>query len=329
MNLNTTANYNPIGTIVPRDKMLLQKLFFHKHMVETLERFEWTNLPKELTGDLIERILFFRSKGVLFKGVDEKFRFLPFHLSGSIDLYGRYTHIIPVIFTGQNVNNDKDKSIPYFKTDMPLKVVYSEDDEGEAVILNDSSLEVSQDLLPMAEIINPIIEQQTEILVLINIDLISSAKVFYIVANDEAEKEAIEHEFQGLDDRILNGKRVVVLTAKAGLEELNKNDNRDSNRYFQVYQSFENLRKDIIGRPNSGTFMKNSIQTDDEVAQNVSDGTAVLNNALRQRKEFCDLVNATFGLGISVDVKGAEQSKILGVSSNNSDKNDGTMEDDE
>ncbi len=322
MNLSTTNNYNPIQVAEPRDKVLLQKMFFHKHMVETLERFEWSNLPPGLTGDLIERILFFRGKGCIFKGVDDKIRFLPFALSGKIDLYGRYTHILPVLFTGSN--NDM-----YFKSDEILKVVYDLDDEGNTVILTDSSLEVSQDLTPMAESINPIIEQQTEILVLINIDLISSAKVFYIVANDEAEKQAIEAEFEGLDARILSGKRVVVLTAKAGLEELNKNDNRDSNRYFQVYQSFENLRKDIIGRPNSGTFMKNSIQTDNEVEQNNSDGTAVMNNALRQRKEFCELANNVLGLGMEVAVRGAENSTVVGVSSNNSDRNDGTLEEDE
>ena len=40
MNLSTTNNYNPIQVAEPRDKVLLQKMFFHKHMVETLERFE-------------------------------------------------------------------------------------------------------------------------------------------------------------------------------------------------------------------------------------------------------------------------------------------------
>ena len=61
----------------------------------------------------------------------------------------------------------------------------------------------------MNNLIDPIIQQLVDILVLVNIDLVTSAKVFYIVAKDQNQKEAIEDEFNDLDSRIMNGKRVV------------------------------------------------------------------------------------------------------------------------
>ena len=56
-----------------------------------------------------------------------------------------------------------------------------EQDPYNAIILTDSSLEVSQDFMAPNDIIDPFIEQLTDILVLVNIDLVTSAKVFYIV----------------------------------------------------------------------------------------------------------------------------------------------------
>lgn len=333
LNMYVENNINPTGQSKSRDVKTLETLFKEKHIVETIERFKWSNLPGELPQDLIERILFFRGKGAFFKGIDDKLRFLPFTLDGAIDLYGRYVNIIPVLFTGQN---KKDDDRYYFNTDKSLKVCYDIDDtEGcEAVILNDRTLKMSQDVVPMNTLINPIIEQMVEILVLINIDLISSAKVYTIIAKDEAQKQAIENEFDSIDRKILAGKRAIVVTSMDTLQELKgTNDSKDSNRYFQTYQSFENLRKDIIGQPNSGTFMKNSIQTNDEVSQNAKEGSPVLMNALRQRREAVAIVNKMWGYNISVDINPEflkkEEDKVVGASSNNSDRNDGTLGEDE
>lgn len=325
MNLSTIPNINPIGKATPRDKKLLTHLLYHKNMIETIERFKWKNLPNELPSDLIERIIFFRGKGALFLGTDGKYKFLPFALSGEqgIDVYGRYVAIQPQLFTGTNKDEEN------YNMDMPLRVAYSKDDiECEAVILYNSTLEIAQDNIPLAVSMSPLHEQMVEILVLVNIDLVSSAKVFTLVARDEAQKIAIEAEFEGLDERILDGKRVVVLTSDIALQELAKTDSRDSNRYMQVYQSFDNLRKDILGITNAGTFSKNSIQTDSEVAQN-SNSSSVMENALRMRQEFCEIANAVFSLNISVECQKVVEPSIIGNSSNNSDRNEGFIEEDE
>lgn len=319
---------NPVAERTPRDKALIRRFLDHKHMVETIERFEWKNLPPEIPSDLIERVLYFRFKGALFRGADGRYMFLPFTLRGkqsdTIDSYGRYLNITPVLFTGQWLaggDGKKGKDIAYM-TDKAYSVIYDlPNEEGEeefdskdkAVILTDSSLQISQDYTPMSVLSEPINEQLSDILVLVNMDLINSAKVFTIVAKDEEQKAAIEQEFSNMDKRILNGRRVIVVTSAVQLQELTGSAVKDTARYFQSYQSIDNLRKDIIGVSNGGTFQKQEHMTDLESTTNGNmGGSAVMNNALRQRKDFCELVNAVFeDLNIDVDIKDAQSQNIV------------------
>lgn len=332
---NGMGNTNPISKSSSKDRRLLMSMLSHKHMVETIERFEWRNLPPELSSDLIERVLYFRFKGALFM-FNEKYYFLPFTLKGTIDSYGRYISITPVLFTGQwKIQQGKYTEDISFMSNAEFTVVYdlpkqegetAEDEVGEdveddamtlpdakdkAVILTDSSLEIAQDFTPINYLIRPLVEQMVDILVLVNIDLITSAKVFYVVAKDASQKEAIEKEFQDLDNRILNGKRIVVVTSPTELKELTGANVKDSARYFQSYQSIDNLRKDIIGIDNGGTFMKQEHTTEMETQTNSNGGSFVLNNALRMRRAFCETANHVFGLSIQVDLKNASQTSLV------------------
>ena len=338
--INDFIENNPIQKKSSRDRMILNRVLSHKHMVETLERFCWKNLPDELTTDLIERILFFRFKGAMFQSDLGRYMFLPFALKGvdsrNIDSYGRYENIIPVLFTGQwtlSGDGEKGENIAYMpnkyynvvydlpKSEEMLEVDYVNEEEqklekveagmidaaSKAVILTDSSLEISQDYLPAAIAGQPLNEQLTDILVLVNMDLISSAKMFYIVAKDEAQKEAIEAELRDLDQRILNGKRYVVIAGGAlELKELTGSAVKDSSKYFQSYQSIDNIRKGLIGEANSGSFMKQEHTTEMEStinggANDEEEDDPIFANALRMRKEFCTKVNKVFGLNIDVE----------------------------
>ena len=68
---------------------------------DAINRYTWYNVPKGLDGQLMERILYYRGQGAFFyMPTDETFYFLPYALSGTIDVYGRYTDITPVPFGG-------------------------------------------------------------------------------------------------------------------------------------------------------------------------------------------------------------------------------------
>ena len=86
---------------------------------------------------------------------------------------------------------------------------------------------------------------------------------------------------------------------------------KDTARYFQSYQSIDNLRKDLIGIDNGGSFLKQEHMTMGETEQNSNSGSAVLKNALRQRKEFCAIANKVWGLNIDVELCENEQQQIV------------------
>lgn len=311
------SELNPIAEKESKDLRSIYYLLDNKHRLETIEQFNVEGLPDELNKDLIERVLYFRFKGALFF-YNERYYFLPFTLSGDsnsgIDSYGRYNEITPVLFTGQWA--DKDGKDIAFMSDLSFKAVYDkteslDDVENYAFILNDHSLGVSQDLQPMAYLIHPIIEQLKDILVLINIDLVTSAKVFYVRVESSEAKERVEKEFEDLDDRILNGRRVVAIVGDVAWQELQAKSPKDSSRYFQTYQSFDNLRKDIIGIANGGTFMKQEHITDQETELNSNSSSLVAANRLRMRTEWAELVNHYTGLNISWEPLEVEMTDMI------------------
>lgn len=323
---------NPVGEKQSDDLKSLYHLLNTKHRIETLERFKVEGLPEEISQDLIERVLYYRFKGALFYVASlEKYFFLPFTLSGeksNIDSYGRYNEITPVLFTGHW--NDGDKDVPFI-SGMSFKVAYDKTlpkDENYAFILTDHSLAVSQDDIPMNSLIHPVIDQLKDILVLVNIDLVTSAKVMYVRVNNEDEKELIEREFHGLDKKILSGQRVVAIVGNMAWQELQAKSPKDSSRYFQTYQSFDNLRKDLIGISNGGTFMKQEHITDQETKLNSNSGTAVLNNALRMRTEWADLVNHYTDLNIVYSLQESNENEMIAEEGEHSKNQKGEGEND-
>lgn len=324
--LNGEPSINPIAIGDSRNKSKLKHLLYNKHSVEFFERFKWNNLPKDIPQDLIERIMYYRFKGMFFKYSDQFF-FLPFALKGTIDPYGRYEKIVPTLFTGKwdeaSKKFDDELFLPSSVSDGFFYAKYSlegEKNDKNAVILTDQTLHISQDLTPPAYTIDPLIDQLVDVLVLVNIDLMSSAKVYTIIAPDEASKASIESEFQELDNNIRNGNRYVVVTGNGlPVQELSGSNTKDSARYFQTFQSIDNLRKSILGIDTGSTFQKMEHMTMDESEAN-SSGDSVLKNALRQREEFCKLINYYFDLNVSVEINIDESQEIIGDESSQTEQ---------
>ena len=313
-----------------RDRSELIDLLTEKHMLETLERFKWVNLPPELPQDIIERVLYFRGKGTFFKYAD-KFWFLPFALKGTIDSYGRYETIMPVLFTGQWDNKAKafkDSSfLPESAISHEFVVAYNlpvekegeevdpdkpvESDFEPAIILTDRSLGISQDIKPHFGKVKVLIERLVNTLVMIEINNINGLQTYALWVKDAAQKDAVEQEFNTYDERILSGKRVIVMVGDGTSEpfkELTTAKNiSDSQRFWQSFQAWDNLRKSIIGVSNGGQALKMEHATQAETMMNSEGADAVFNNALRMREDFCELVNHYYGLNISIECEEPEE----------------------
>lgn len=354
MNYNLSTNpFDPAslmfigvgGSTMRNDRNELFRMLTNKHMVETLERFTWDGLPEELPQDLIERIIYFRGKGAFFKYAD-KFWFLPFALKGTIDSYGRYESISPVLFTGQfNTTTKKWKDsafLPDAVTDTGFSVMYNilregvevAEDFAPAIILTDQSYGISQEIIPHSQRVLVLMERLVNTLIMVEMNNINGIQTYALFVKDEAQKEAVENEFNEYDKKILQGKRVTVIvgdTTVKPFEELTTAKGiSDSQRYWQSYQAWDNLRKEIIGISNGGQHLKMEHATTAETEMSSSSASSVMLNALRMREDFCELINFYYGLNVSVNSQEIEEQAIMeeqGVQSDEIDEESGGSED--
>ena len=68
-----------------------------KDLQTAVRRYVWYNLPNGLTGEELERMLYYKTQvSFFYSPINEKCYILPYALSGKIDCYGKYLGITPV-----------------------------------------------------------------------------------------------------------------------------------------------------------------------------------------------------------------------------------------
>ena len=77
---------------------------------DAINRYQWYNLPDGIDSQLLERVLYYKGQAAFFfNEATGKFFFLPYALSGTIDIYGRFNKITPLPFGGGKADADDSK----------------------------------------------------------------------------------------------------------------------------------------------------------------------------------------------------------------------------
>ena len=275
-----------------------------------LNRFNWINLPDGLSGNLIERILYYKGQGAFaYLEEENKFVFLPFTLASTkeeisgLDIYGRFKSIQLIQFMG---STDKESTI---KLGVPLKVVYDiklseqtvEDLTSSAVILRDYSQQLSQTVLPMALRQEYIIGMMAETLAFTRTKLLIGTGVNGLKVNSADQIGDVNDLSIGMITAATSGKPFVGITGGVelqGLEKTNPGSMRTED-YLMSLQSLDNIRLSAYGLENGGIFEKKAHITNDELAMNGSSVGLIYQDALSRRQEFADIVNSIWGLNIN------------------------------
>ena len=280
-----------------------------------INRFVWYNLPSGLTGDLIERILYYRGTGCFFyQPAMEKFYFLPFALDGEIDTYGRYLDIKPLQFKGPSQDKDSKGHMKYFLTqDMKLDPVFDvqlEDfDEEElakkCVCLWDYTKQYSEKIIPRKDINDPIIDVESDMIPFMRTILQNQTGIEGVRVNNEDEQHNVDIMDGVVKAGALNGRRYIGMIAPIEVQELAEMATGKAPDYTQGFESIDNFRLSLIGISNSGTFQKKAhmLQSEQDMADKSTN--LILQDALRHRQRFCDIVNSLWGLGIYCDTSEA------------------------
>lgn len=298
------------------DYSSLFEIMRQQNQTETYERYMWIDLPPGLTQDLIERVLFFRGKGVFyFNDKVEKFQFLPFALNGLIDEYGRYLKVNTLPFTGiseEPKNKKSKKLIPavYENLDIVYDLPFTEEAfkyirEGKTVgiILNDSSLGVSQQPIIRSNHVRPILHLLATLIQIINTAMFGCADHNAVNLQSESELESFNQQVDAINQDILKGRRFTGIVGQFPITPLKTGNTANLEGLFNTFNSLNNLLKSITGIANPGVFDKKAHLLQEEQALNGSNADDIYYNGLRMRQEFCLMVQAYYNYPIWCESK--------------------------
>lgn len=302
-----------------------------QNKIETIERYMWVNVPFGLTADIIERLLFYRGKGVFyFNDKVGKFQFLPFALNGVIDEYGRYTKCNTLPFTGVDTDEKKKKktqSLVYENLELVYDLPYDEEtfkkinqQKTFGIVLNDSSLSISQQPVIRYNYVKPVLHMMATLMQIINTAMFGNADHNLLQIENEGELDSVKTQIEAINQDILRGNRFTPIVGKLPITPLKTTNSADLEGLFNTFNSLNNFLKSITGVANAGVFDKKAHLLQDEQKLNGSNADDVYYNGLRLRQEFCLMVQAYYQYPIWCESKrgmseAQEESFVMGETS--------------
>lgn len=294
----------------------IKKVLRKNDRQQFVNRYRWENLPNDLTGDFLERVLYYKYSGIFFYIPElNTFNFLPYVGTG-LDEKGRYTRCKPLPFNGKSEKDSGDQQVyipglefsPVYditKTDMHIDTDYSGNQFvvdpmiNSCVILNSYCKELTQRAIPEQALIDPILDMMAEAMPLARTKLIASAGTKGMRVGNEDEQSNVEAANMAIETAALNGKRFVPVVGTTEFQEFADDNGADAQIFMEYMSELDNLRLQSYGLKNNGLFDKNQY-VNETMAGNIQVNVGqIYEDGLKLRQDFCDFVNAIWGLGIS------------------------------
>lgn len=270
-----------------------------------VRRYVWYNLPNGLTSELMERILYYRGQGIFFYMEElESFYFLPYTLNGTIDVYGRYKSVSPLTFNGASSDKPSEFIPGYIK-----QCIYdiSKTDNIDAflngcVILRDYSNAESQVVTPRAAIMDSLLDAMSEAFPMARTNLLANSGIRGIQVSNQDQAGQVALASNSITNAALNGSPWIPITGDLQMQDLTSGGSATKSEEFLLYmQALDNYRLSLYGLKNGGLFQKKAHMLEAEQETNAGSTLFAYQDGLTLRQEFCDMVNAIWGLGISCE----------------------------
>ena len=319
------ANLPDIGTLMqagidPRTKLPVKIASGEKCMLKenlkrayrildeqnAVNRYVWFNLPNGLNGNLIERILYYKGQAMFFyMPTDETFYFLPYALDGTIDVYGHFKGVTPLPFNG----TAQDKNDAWI-TGLVRTPLYDLEDidrlenpfEDSCVLLSDYTKQISQTNIPRAVLQEPLLDVLAECVPFGRTAMINNTGTRGMRVDDENSQTQVYQANKQLVDNALAGKPLLPIVASVEFQDLGVGSGATADEFLQFMQGVDNIRLSLLGLQNGGMYEKDSAYVNETTASSIQANVGqIYQDGLSLRQRFCDMVNAIWGLGISVE----------------------------
>lgn len=272
---------------------------------DAINRYIWYNLPGSLDGQLLERILYYKGQGAFFyMPTNGQFYFLPYALDGTIDVYGRFNAITPLPFNGSTQTNEKGKIQPWIigmnkvpVYGQPLEITTDMMLTG-CVLLHDYSKQYSETIIARQILQEPILDIMSEAFPMARTALIAHSGIKGVRVQDEDQASQVKLASKSITKAALNGNPWVPIIGTSEFQDLTDGQVLKSEEYLLYLQALDNYRLSLYGLDTGGLFQKKSHMLESEQSMNAGHAKLTYNDGLTIRQNFCDTVNAIWGLGI-------------------------------
>ena len=282
---------------------------------DAVNRYKWYNLPCDISSEELERLLYYKGQLCFFflKG-SNKFYFMPFALDGTIDFYGRFNTVHPVPMTSGMDDKEKEKA-KYGKqlellSNLKLTVVKAVQDEDAlkdkdltayCVILRDYTPQLSQNLIPRAELQDPLLHFIAEMPCFIRTKMVASTGIKGMRVSDADAKDEVDAAAKQIVNAALTGELAVPITSPVEIQELFDGQAGNLQDFLLTMQSFENIRLSTYGLDNGGIFEKKAHKLEGEQEMNSNTLGLVNDDGLAWRQSFCNIANSVWGTSMWVE----------------------------
>lgn len=282
---------------------------------DACNRFTWYNVPGNITGQELERLLYYKGQliGFYFSELGQ-FYFMPYALNGTIDFYGRFNAVHPLPFAlGTTSEADKarvaqQKDVLSRKT---LKVVYGvkfpdevtmDDINNDCVILRDYTPQMPQTIIPRQTINDPILDVMAEMIPFLRTCLLTGAGVKLVRVQNAEGKEDVLQAARKVYEYALKGYPWSAVIGEIDFQDLDSGAITQAEQYLLAMQSLDNFRLSGYGLKNGGLFEKKAHILESENAVNQANIDIILQDGLSLRQNFCTVFNSIYGTSMWCDI---------------------------
>lgn len=273
-------------------------------------RYTWYNLPCDITSQELERMLYYKGQLCMFYFEPlDKFFFMPYALDGTIDFYGRFNRVHPVPMAEGQTDIEKEqfsKQRDLLSTikldvlyDIPLEPV---NPYTSCVLLHDYTKQMSQTIISRQVLQDPVLDVMAECFPLMRTALFNSTGVQGLRVNSQDEQSNVAAANQSVDKAALNGQRYIPVLGQIDFQDLAGGEVAKSEEFLLAMQSLDNFRLSLYGLDNGGLFQKKSHMLEAEQNMNTAHAKSPLDDGLMIRQHMCDIANAIWGVGMSVEI---------------------------
>ena len=279
---------------------------------DAVNRYVWYNLPCDLTGQELERMLYYKGQLAFFYFKDlDQFYFMPYALDGTIDFYGRFNTIHPVPMAEGTDDDTKAmvaKQASLLSTikldvlyDVPLELDKSP--ENYCVLLHDYTKQLSQNILPRQQLQDGLLNVMSDMIPFMRTSLLNATGVSGMRVASEDDESNVKAAHLTVDAAALNGQKWIPIIGNLEFQDLTQGSTSKGEEFLLAMQSLDNFRLSTYGLENGGLFEKKQYQNTMQTSLN---GNGQVGNPLQDglsiRQHFCDVVNSVFGVGISCEI---------------------------